>query len=409
MTCRPELVDLADGQRRLMLQVWRKHHPLWLAPHRPFFLLAGLWAAIVPLAWLAPPGLGPEPLSWHRHEMLFGMGGAAVGGYLLTALPAWTHDGAVSPRTTRLLVALWIVGRIAFMSAPHSPVTLAATSCFFLALGSFLSQQAARAKAWRRLPLAVSPFILAAFELLSSSGPASAYEATHMRAMPLFYALLISLVGGRAILAFSRHWGEHSQSLPFVADTRWVSQGAVSALIVAIVSMLFEKDAVAASLAVLSGLAQFSCMLRWRSWKTLRYPALFLLHLAWLWLSFGLVLVGFSLLSVSHVSTMTALHALTMGAMGTMLIAIMGRAAMTRQGSRLVLSPVLALAFALVFLAAAVRLWASVGGSWGGPFMLYLAAVLWITGWVLFLWNFRHALCGEVPRPVLSARFGATP
>lgn len=98
MTCRPELVDLADGQRRLMLQVWRKHHPLWLAPHRPFFLLAGLWAAIVPLAWLAPPGLGPEPLSWHRHEMLFGMGGAAVGGYLLTALPAWTHDGAVSPR-----------------------------------------------------------------------------------------------------------------------------------------------------------------------------------------------------------------------------------------------------------------------------------------------------------------------
>lgn len=229
-----------------------------------------------------------------------------------------------------------------------------------------------------------------------------------MRAMPLFYALLISLVGGRAILAFSRHWAEHSQSRSFVADTRWISQGAVSALIVAIVSMLFEKDAVAASLAVLSGLAQFSCMLRWRSWKTLRYPALFLLHLAWLWLSFGLVLVGFSLLSVSHVSTMTALHALTMGAMGTF-DCHYGTGCNDTAGSRLVVSPVLALAFALVFLAAAVRLWASVSGSWGGTFMLYLATVLWITGWVLFLWNFRHALCGEVPRPVLSARFGATP
>jgi uncharacterized protein involved in response to NO len=280
-----------------------------------------------------------------------------------------------------------------------------ATSCFFFALGSFLSHQAVRAMAWRRLPLAVAPYILAVFELLLTSGPGSICEATLMRAMPLVYALLISLVGGRAILAFTRRWAERSQSRLIVADTRWMSRGAVSALIVAIVAVLFEKETAAGLSAILSGLAQFSCMFRWRSWKTPSYPALFLLHLAWLWLCFGLLLVGASLLPDNHVETMTALHALTMGAMGTMLIAIMGRAAMARHGTRLLISPVLGLAFGLVFVAAAVRLWASVGGSYGLGSMLHLATMLWTTGWVLFLWNFRHALCGEVPRPVLSAQF----
>ena len=60
-------------------------HPLWQAAHRPLFFCAGLAALVAPAVWLWPVGLVADPLHWHLHELLFGMGGAAVGGYLLTA------------------------------------------------------------------------------------------------------------------------------------------------------------------------------------------------------------------------------------------------------------------------------------------------------------------------------------
>jgi uncharacterized protein involved in response to NO len=44
--------------------------------------------------------------------------------------------------------------------------------------------------------------------------------------------------------------------------------------------------------------------------------------------------------------------------------------------------------------------------GWSGAdlVLLRLAALVWMAGWALFLWQFRRALQGPVPRPVLSAR-----
>jgi uncharacterized protein involved in response to NO len=53
-------------------------HPLWRAAHLPLFLCAGLAALLAPAVWLWPGGLGADPLRWHMHELLFGMGGAAA-------------------------------------------------------------------------------------------------------------------------------------------------------------------------------------------------------------------------------------------------------------------------------------------------------------------------------------------
>ena len=96
--------------------------PLLTAGFRPFFLAAAAWAALSMAAWL--PMLAGEidlpssfdPLSWHIHEMLFGFVMAAVGGFLLTAIPNWTGrapvagmplgraGGSVAARTHRLPV-----------------------------------------------------------------------------------------------------------------------------------------------------------------------------------------------------------------------------------------------------------------------------------------------------------------
>ncbi|HRQ80971.1 MAG TPA: NnrS family protein, partial [Azospirillaceae bacterium] len=64
---------------------------------RPFFPLAALHAALWPLLWTAAWGLslpaaaGPiTPGTWHVGEMVLGTYGAALLGFLLTAVPEWT-------------------------------------------------------------------------------------------------------------------------------------------------------------------------------------------------------------------------------------------------------------------------------------------------------------------------------
>jgi uncharacterized protein involved in response to NO len=386
-----------------MPAVWRRDHPLWLAPHRPFFLLAGLWAALVPIVWILPQGLGPEPVAWHRHELLFGMGGAAVGGYLLTALPAWT-GAPVPPAATRRFVPLWFVGRLAFvLGLPPLPAAIAEAG-YFLALGIFLSQRVLKAGAWRRMPLAAAPLLLGGSALLSTPELGLVDDDGVMRMLPLFYGLLISLVGGRAVPAFTVHWAAQSRPQLPVADPLWLSRSALAALGVAIALVLADAPIAAGPPLVLSGVLQLLRMLPWRSWRTVACPALLLLHLAWFWLATGLAMTGASLLSPGLLGAATGLHALTMGAMGTMMLAIMARAAMIRRDGRLHVSWQLALAFALVFISVPIRLGMAFAADSGQSSALQLSAILWSGGWGLFLWDFRRALQGPVPRPVLSGR-----
>ena len=81
---------------------------------RPFYLLAGLYAALsVPLwalqyaGWLA----GANPL-WHAHEMLFGYAFAVIAGFLLTAVRAWTLQPTPTGVVLAGIASLWVLARI---------------------------------------------------------------------------------------------------------------------------------------------------------------------------------------------------------------------------------------------------------------------------------------------------------
>ena len=81
---------------------------------RPFYLLAGAYAALaVPLWGLQYAGwLSGGNLLWHAHEMLFGYAFAVIAGFLLTAVRAWTArptpSGAPSwQASARQILMLW--------------------------------------------------------------------------------------------------------------------------------------------------------------------------------------------------------------------------------------------------------------------------------------------------------------
>jgi uncharacterized protein involved in response to NO len=96
-------------------------HPFWSVGFRPFFALACIAGAVLPLWWALAftaavppaPSFVASPLQWHAHEMFYGFGWAGLGGFLLTATKNWVnvrgwHGGALV-----FLVAAWLLDRLA--------------------------------------------------------------------------------------------------------------------------------------------------------------------------------------------------------------------------------------------------------------------------------------------------------
>ncbi|WBU53993.1 NnrS family protein [Paracoccus sp. SCSIO 75233] len=85
---------------------------------RLFFPLSAAYAALFPVFWVLAMKLGlplahtvPSSL-WHAHEMLVGAFGAALIGFLTTAIPEWTDTEPLRGRPLWLLAALWGGGRV---------------------------------------------------------------------------------------------------------------------------------------------------------------------------------------------------------------------------------------------------------------------------------------------------------
>ncbi|MEJ5081413.1 NnrS family protein [Ochrobactrum sp. MYb379] len=85
---------------------------------RLFFPLAALYAAIWPFQWVLVFGLdlplvrSTPPALWHAHEMIFGAFGAALLGFLTTAVPEWTDTKRLQGRPLLVLATLWLTGRL---------------------------------------------------------------------------------------------------------------------------------------------------------------------------------------------------------------------------------------------------------------------------------------------------------
>lgn len=100
---------------------------------RPIFLILPLYAAFSIVLWafmwigFFPMGWLEQPLHWHIFEMLFGMGSAALIGFLLTAIPE-LFLGVYPVIGKRLLyiIILWGLGRISFWSMALTGILTAA-------------------------------------------------------------------------------------------------------------------------------------------------------------------------------------------------------------------------------------------------------------------------------------------
>ncbi|MGH7015580.1 MAG: NnrS family protein, partial [Caulobacteraceae bacterium] len=365
------------------------------AGFRPFFLLAALWGAVgIPLWLLAYtagfiiPG-GVPALFWHAHEMVFGFAAAAAAGFLLTAVANWTGRPAIRGAPLVALAALWAAGRAAMMlSGPiGAPVTAIADLSFLAALWVLLAREILSAGSWRNLPILCAVGALLAANLLFHLGELGVLSSPELGDRLGVAALLvmITLVGGRIIPAFTRNWliKRNPAASPPAAEGVFDHAAAVVTA-AAVLALAFAPDQrITAWLLVVAGEASALRLARWRGFAAFGEPLLFILHLGYAWLAAGLFLLGLD--SITHfLPQADALHALTAGAIGIMILAVMTRVSLGHTGRPLAAGAGTCLAYGLVTLGAVLRVLSPAAGT-ETNLALAAAGTAWSAGFALFL------------------------
>jgi uncharacterized protein involved in response to NO len=373
------------------------------AGFRPFFLCAATWAALAIPLWLAtfaghielPSALAPPV--WHVHEMVFGYAAATVAGFLLTAIPNWTGRLPLQGPPLVGLVLLWLIGRLAVLLSARlggPGVAALADLAFPLVFVGVVAREIVVGRNWRNLPMVGALALLLVGNLLVHAEALGWWKsaAAGNRLGIATLLMLVTLIGGRIVPSFTRNWLAKAlpgAALPASFDTFDRIVMALTALAL-IVWVVWPEGPAAAPTALAAGVALAARLARWRGGPTWREPLVLVLHLGYGWLALGFVLLGSSEY-VAWLPPTAALHALTAGAIGTMTLAVMTRATLGHTGHALTAGRGTIAIYALVTLAALLRLLAPFGA---GDYLvlLCLAGLAWSGAFGLFVALYAPAL-----------------
>jgi uncharacterized protein involved in response to NO len=138
-----------------------------------------------------------------------------------------------------------------------------------------------------------------------------------------------------------------------------------------------------AAIAALAHGARLAC---WKSWITLKWPILWILHISYVWIVAYLVLRAIAILDLIPVSL--AIHALTVGGIGGLTVGMMTRTARGHTGRVLKAGNLEVGCYVLIQLAAVIRVFMPLilphwyarlviasGMLWSAAFILLVAAL----------------------------------
>ena len=372
-------------------------HALFGRAFRPFFLAAGLYAPLAVAAWLGvwlgalPAPRWLAPVSWHGHEMLFGVVTAAISGFLLTAAPVWTGRAALHGAPLAALFALFVSGRLAMLAAGVLPAAVVAglDLAFLPLVALVLARTVWRSGQWRNYGVVALVALLALGNAAVHAEALGVTTDSASRALRLTadgVVLLIVVIGGRITPPFTTNALLRAGVTARAESPLWLDRLAVAATgLFAAVDLVAPRSAASGLAAAAAGLAVAARMAGWQTLRTLRDPLVWSLHAGMAWVALGLGLVAAGDLG-APVPASAGLHALTAGAMGSMILAVMTRVSLGHTGRALVLPRGASAAYALVHAGAIARVAAAFapvdtqsallavgGGLWAAAFAVFAA------------------------------------
>ena len=368
---------------------------LWGYGFRPFFLGAGLLAAVLipwwagALAWGLPLGTAWPPSLWHGHEMLFGFITAAIAGFLLTAVPSWTGERGFAGWPLILVATLWALGRATLATSSLWPIPWVATLdlLFIPALVALVLPPLVRAGNRNTPLLAVLAALWATdFAFFWGLSHGDAALARHALFIGIdIVLLLVTVIGGRIIPAFTSAALRQGSITASLHAWRGMTPAAVGAMVAVTLTDIWKPEsAIAGALAAAAAIIQAVRLAQWQGLRTTRMPIVWVLHLAYFWLPLGFALKALALLAGVGFAGFY-LHALTIGGATTMIVAVMTRASLGHTGRPLVVARSIGYAYGLLTAAAAVRVFGPAVLPFAYTTVVVLAASLWTAAFVLFL------------------------
>lgn len=379
---------------------------------RPFFLAAGLYAVLAMAAWLAWIALRAatampafmtiaEPLHlWHAHEMVFGYGAAAAGGFLLTAVPSWTGTSALNGWRLGSIFGLWLLGRVAmWFTAGLPPLVPAVLDIAFLpVLGILLARKlAVRPKKQNFVFLGLVAMLIASnviFHLgrlnILKDGMS---DGTLLGLGSL--VVMITVIGGRVVPGFTRNVLVRrgiEDRLP--RSFGFLDRGAIiSVLLFFLLQWLDAPGLLVGAVALIGAIVNGARLYLWRGLSAANDPILLVLHVGYGWIAAGLALAAAALL-FNAISDVAALHAFSIGAVGTMTLAIMSRAALGHTGRALVAPRPVVLSYILISLAALLRVFGPGLAPGSYEEIMIASGLMWIAAFALYSIVFAPILLG---------------
>jgi uncharacterized protein involved in response to NO len=361
---------------------------------RPFYLLAALLAALGLPLWMAQyfgvaghvavmgaPGY-LAGMAWHAHEMVFGFAAAVIAGFLLTAARNWTGLPTASGAALAALAGLWLLGRVLLITGPGW-LAAAVDVAFLPALAVSLWVPLQRSRNRNRFFVGL---------LLVFAGANFAFHLAHAGAIHMsalsatrfalyLVVVIVTIMAGRVVPSFTQNAIPSAR----VRRNRPLDLAAIALAAAALASALSALPGWLIGALCLAASALHAVRLwMWDPLCTRAQPILWILHLSYAWIPVGLLLMGLSALTGTVPATL-ADHALGAGAVGGMIIGMITRTARGHTGRPLRVGAAETVAYVLVHVAAAVRVFvpmawpegyrgaiAASGALWSAAFLLYL-------------------------------------
>ena len=396
----PPLVSASrPAQSAAPLHGW----PLLRLGFRPFYLGTALLACLAVPLWIAiflgriQVPLPMSPLLWHAHEMLFGFAAGVVVGFLLTAVKAWTGLETARGPLLGALALLWLAARLASLVAPYA-VYATLDMLLLPAVAAVLLRVLIKAGNKRNIPLICLLLLMAAANLvfhLSVLGIVAVPAVSALYAELALILMVVSVITGRVVPMFTRNV---TPGL-VINMARKFELSLLAVTAVALALWVFAAPAPVVLVASLAaGVMHAVRLWKWHPQVTFKRPILWILHASYAWLPLGFVLLA--LAQLGWVVPSLAVHAFAVGVIGGLIIGMVTRTARGHTGRPLQPSRGEVVAYALVMLAAVLRvLVPAVQPAWYA-YALEGAACLWAIAFAIYLviytpWLMRTRLDGK--------------
>jgi len=367
----PELLQLMHEQQSPNKLKPLEKQPILDLPFRSYFLLSVAFSIIAIALWAGHlngyfllPTTGLSPIAWHIHEMIFGFSATIAVGFILTAAQTWTGKPSIKGFPLLLFILVWLMVRVCLLV--NQPlfiyIAIALQSLWWLASIAIFSQLVLSSKNKRNylfIPLLTSLMILNTLLLFFDLQNDNVLALHIARISILMFCLLVGILAGRVIPFFT----SSGAKLKTITTPSWLTilliATSVAGILVFLLSAFIKLPFSPAVLMIASGILHILRLSLWRSTATLKIPLLWSLHLAYLSLGLGLILLGMSYHPFNYLqspfSFSDALHLITIGAMSLMIFSMMCRVSLGHTGRALIVHPLVAWLFAIIFISAIAR------------------------------------------------------